>query len=128
MAKTGETGNCGCGDPERQSEQVLAGQILGDDWKDIVEEIVMKDSAEQARAQLSARESLSDDEIVVEVPMTLYIGFSRAGLNASDGGTVHCVCTHSSDGVICKCIGACNFPSCCDNTPGGPPPIVVAPE
>jgi hypothetical protein len=124
MAKATDAGDCGCGHPKQRREQVMAGQILGSGWKDIVEEVFMKAGAAQARAQLTAQEQSTDGDVVVRVPMAVYITFPRNGEGISaDKGLVGCVCTTTTDesGSVCVCVGACDFDACCDVDAGGAP-------
>ena len=116
-----ETGGCGCG-PEQRREEVMAGQVLGDGWKDIVEEVFMKAGAAQARAEMKAGLHSTADDVVVRIPMAVYVTFPRNGDAISDdGGVVGCVCTTTSDetGSVCVCVGACAL-NCCDMDAGGP--------
>ena len=120
------TGGCGCGHPEQRREQVMAGQVLGDGWKDIVEGVIMKAAAGQARVRMQAQQHSADDDVVVRIPIAVYITFPRGGEGIrEDQGLVGCVCTTTTDetGSVCVCVGACDFDACCDVDAG--PPIVV---
>jgi hypothetical protein len=121
-------GDCGCGDSGQRREQVMAGQILGDGWKDIVEQVFMQAGAAQARAQVTAQPDSSDD-VVVRIPMAVYLTFPRGGDGISaDQGVVGCVCTTTTDetGSVCVCIGACDFDACCDVDAGVGPIVAKA--
>jgi hypothetical protein len=125
MAQGTGTSDCGCGHPEQRREQVMAGQVLGDGWKDIVGEVLMKAAAGQARVQLEAQQHSADDDVVVRIPMAVYITFPRGGGGIrEDEGLVGCVCTTTTDetGSVCVCVGACDFDACCDVDAG---PIVA---
>ena len=126
MAKATESGGYG---PEHRSEQVMAGQVLGDGWKDIVEEVLMKAGGAQARAEMKAGMHSAGDDVVVRIPMAVYITFPRNGEAISaDEALVTCVCTNRTDddgSSVCVCIGACDFDACCDVIDAGP--IVASP-
>jgi hypothetical protein len=116
MAKATGTGGCGCGQPVQERVEVLKGKVLGEGWKEIVEEILMKDAADQARAQVKAeKQSAQDDAVVVRIPMTVFVSFPQEDNRIVGDGVVGCVCTTTAAGT-CKCIGACVgvFPGCCD--------------
>ena len=124
-----DAGDCGCGHPEQRREQLMAGQVLGSGWKDIVEEVFMKAGAAQARAQLKTQQYSADDEIVVRVPLAVYITYPRNGEDISaDKGLVGCVCTTTTDetGSVCVCVGACDFDACCDVDAGSAPIVAKA--
>ncbi|WCB92975.1 hypothetical protein DSM104299_01676 [Baekduia alba] len=122
MAKTTDSGDCGCGSAGQRHEQRLAGEILGDRWKGIVEEILMKEGAERARAFLGSQQERVEGDIEVRTSMTIYVTFARDGEDIDDKGLVSCVCTN--DGTVCVCRGACDFDACCD-VDGGAGPIVA---
>jgi hypothetical protein len=126
MATASDSSGCGCG-PEQRREQVMAGQILGGGWKDIVEEVFMKAGAAQARAEMKAGLHSAGDDVVVRIPLAVYLTFPRNGETISaDEGLVGCVCTTTTDddgSSVCVCIGACDFDACCDVDAG--PPIVA---
>lgn len=128
MTTTTETGGCGCG-PEQRREQVLAGQVLGAEWKDIIEEVFMKAGAAQARAQVKAQQHSTGDDVTVRIPMAVYLTFPRDGEDIrADEGLVGCVCTITSDetGEVCVCVGACDFDACCDVDAGSGPIVAKA--
>jgi hypothetical protein len=105
---------------------MMAGQILGDGWKDIVEDVFMKAGAAQARAEMKAGLHSAGGDVAVRIPMAVYITFPRNGETISaEKGLVGCVCTTTSDesGSVCVCVGACDFDACCDVDAG--PPIVA---
>ena len=126
MVKATDSGGCGCG-PEQRREQVMAGQVLGDGWKNIVEEVFMKAGAAQARAEMKAGMHSASDDVVVRIPMSVYITFPRNDEAISaDEGLVGCVCTTTTDddgSSVCVCVGACDFDACCDVDAG---PIVAS--
>jgi hypothetical protein len=122
MAKATDAGDCGCGSGERHV-QLLAGEVLGDRWMGIVEEIVQAEGAERARAWLTAQDGPVDGDVVVRTDLKIYVTFARDGDALADKGLVGCVCTN--DGEVCVCRGACDFDACCDPDGGGGP-IVAA--
>jgi hypothetical protein len=50
--------------------------------------------------------------------MSAFLRFPHKGKELVEEGLVGCVCTN--DGVVCKCIGQCDFDACCDPPPAGP--------
>jgi hypothetical protein len=123
MSKATDTGDCGCGGPGQRHEQRMAGEILGDRWKGIVEDILMNEGAEHARTFLANQDAPADGDIVVRTSMTVYVTFPSDGADDRAEGFVSCVCTN--DGTVCVCRGACNFDACCD---AGVPPVAVTIE
>ena len=105
-------------------EKVFHKEPLGFDWRAAVEDIVMNDAADAARALLPEADERVE-RITVRVPVVLYMEFSRVALEsegavfAGDAG-VRCVCTQTQPGV-CVCKGAC--PDTCDCAE----PIALAP-
>jgi hypothetical protein len=118
-----KTDDCGCGGPGLRTEQLLAGQVLGDAWKDIVEDILMTDGAERARAFLRDNLDAGDGDVLVQTNLMVAITYARDDETIGEKGLVSCVCTN--DGVVCKCVGACNFDACCDPDGGTSGPIVA---
>jgi hypothetical protein len=118
-----DTGDCGCGGSALRTEQVMAGQVLGDRWKDIIHEQLMKNGAERARAFLRDNEDAGDGDIVVQTNLTISITYARAADDIEPDGLVSCACTN--DGTVCVCTGACNFDACCDADAGGGPIVAV---
>jgi hypothetical protein len=123
MAKATDTGDCGCGGSSGRHEQRLAGEVLGDRWKDIVEDILMNEGADRARKFVAAQDDSMDGDVVVRTSMTIFVTFARDGAEIRADGVVGCVCTN--DGSVCVCRGACDFDACCD-VDAGTPPIAVA--
>jgi hypothetical protein len=119
MANVSDTGDCGCSQPARRHEQVLAGQVVGDQWKDIVHDLLMKDAAEKARRRAAAGDYSADEPVVVKTPLTLYVNFPRDKEIESANAEVSCSCTITIDetGEVCVCVGACDFPACCNGDP-----------
>jgi hypothetical protein len=110
----GTEGDCGCEKPNQRREQLFAGEVLGDRWKDVVEDVVMKRAGEVARAQLESQEEDGDEDILVRVPTTLYITFPRS---LPGDPVIICSCSNMTfpDGSgICVCSGKCDFDACCD--------------
>jgi hypothetical protein len=118
MANASETGDCGGDQPGRRHEQLLAGQVVGDRWKDIVHDLLMKDAAEKARRRAAYGEESADDPVVVKTALTLYVNFPRDREIDSADAQVSCSCTITIDpeGEVCVCVGACDFPACCGET------------
>jgi hypothetical protein len=115
MASASDTGDCGGGQPGRRHEQLLAGQVVGDQWKDIVHDLLMKDAAEKARRRAEDGEEYADDPVVVKTALTLYVNFPRDREIDSADAQVSCSCTITIDpeGEVCVCVGACDFDACC---------------
>ncbi len=96
-------------------KHVMKGKPLGKQWKKIVEDILMKDGAKQARAQLKTGVEASSDSVVVRIPITFFVRFPRKGKVITGAGGVDCACTPGSPGgADCICRGSCDFPACCD--------------
>jgi hypothetical protein len=102
-------------------EKVFHKEPLGFDWRAAVEDILMNDAADAARALLTEADERVQ-RITVRVPVALYVEFSRVALEsegavfAGDAG-VSCVCTQTQPGV-CVCKGAC--PDSCECAGSGP--------
>jgi hypothetical protein len=120
MANASDRG--GCGEPNRRYEQVLAGEVVGDRWKDLLHDRLMKEAAEKARRRAASGEGSADEPVVVQTALTLYVNFPRDREIDSAAAEVSCHChiTIFEDGSeSCVCYGACDFPECC-----GPKPVV----
>lgn len=91
-------------------KRIIDTKPLGNDWGRIVEDIVREEGAELAETQLKIGKQTTSDEVVVQVPVTVYIGFPRKGQGV-DGtaATVRAVCVwHGNDGGtggVCICRG-----------------------
>jgi hypothetical protein len=109
-------------------KRIIDTKPLGNDWGKIVEDIVAKAGAELAETQLKIGKQTTSDEVVVQVPLTVYIGFPRKG-QGIDGtaATVSAVCVwYGNDGGtggVCVCTGP--GAAACDCTPIVVPPIVA---
>jgi hypothetical protein len=97
--------------PARPTQKrIIDTKPLGNAWGKIVEDMVMKESAELAEAQLKIGKQTTSDEVVVQVPVTVQVSFPRKG-NGIDGtgATVRAVCVwHGDDGGtggVCICTG-----------------------
>ena len=60
-------------------KRIINTKPLGKRWGRIVEEMVMKEGADLARAQLKTGSPTSKDQVVVQIPVTIYVGFPRRG-------------------------------------------------
>lgn len=91
-------------------KRIIDTRPLGNDWGKIVEDMVMKEGAELAETQLKIGKQTMSNEVLVQVPVTVYIGFPRKGQGV-DGttATVRAVCVwHGDDsgtGGVCICKG-----------------------
>jgi hypothetical protein len=129
MTSTPGAEGCGCSQPTQRRVQLLPGQVLGADWKNIVDKVLMEDAAEHARLLLDDDALEAGDEIEVAMPLVVYVSFKRAGKALASDGAVTCVCSTKTDpdgSSVCKCIGQCNFDACCD-ADAGTPPIALKP-
>ena len=96
-------------------KHVMKGKPLGKEWKKVVEEILMKDGAKHARAQLKTGLQTTEDSVVVRIPITFFVRFPRKGKTITGDGGVDCACSPGSPGgADCICRGHCDFPACCD--------------
>ena len=107
-------------------KRIISTKPLGKRWGKIVEDAVMKEGAALARAQLRAGKQTTEDEVVVRIPVTIYVGFPRRGKGiAGTAGTPRAVCTFTKDetGSVCKCVGP--GAGTCECSDAGGPPIVA---
>jgi hypothetical protein len=121
MTSASGNGGCGCNQPDQQRLQLLPGKFLGTEWKDIVDKVLMEDAVTHARLLLDDDAFEAPDEIEVRMPLAVYFRFKVEGRSLTGDGGVSCVCTTTPDGVVCKCVGQCNFDACCDADAGTPP-------
>ena len=123
MANASDTGDCGCDKPNRRYEQILADEVVGDRWKDLLHDRLMKDAAEKARKRPASGEGYADEPVVVQTAVTLYVNFPPdREINSADAEVSgHCEITIYEDGSeVCVCYGVgADFPECCGT------PIVV---
>jgi len=99
--------------PKRK--HVMKGIPLGKKWKKVVEDILMKGGAKQARAQLKTGVQATKDAVVVRIPITFFVRFPLKGKRIAGDGGVDCACEPGSPGgADCICHGVCDFPACCD--------------
>ena len=111
MTEAGD-GGYGYEGSDRRQKRVLEGEILGDRWKAVVEEHVLKPAAERTRTRMDAGEIPAEDTMV-RIPIVLYASIAR-----DRGVSVHCLCStfQDEDGTVCVCSGHCEFDACCDST------------
>jgi hypothetical protein len=129
MTSTSGNGGCGCSQPGQRRVQLLPGKVLGAEWKDIVDKVLMEDAAGHARLLLEDDALDAGDEIEIPMPLVVYVRFKRAGNELASDGAVSCVCSTKTDpdgSSVCKCIGQCDFDACCD-ADAGTPPIALKP-
>lgn len=97
----------------QKQTHTLKGKPLGKQWKAVVEDMLMKDGAKQARALLKSGKNGNKDHVIVQKTLRIYVRFPvKSNRLAGDGG-VSCACD-VSDPTVCICRGACDFPACCD--------------
>jgi hypothetical protein len=96
-------------------KQVMKGLPLGTKWKKVVEGILIKGGAKQARMQMKTGAQATSGGVVVRIPITFFVRFPLKGKGISADGIVDCACEGGSPGgADCICHGACDFPACCD--------------
>jgi hypothetical protein len=88
--------------------QILKGQVLGAKWKEVLEDMLMKEGTKIARARLKETDR---DKVVVQISASFFVEFARKDKAAQ--GVMRCACTFPQKGV-CVCAGACDFDACCD--------------
>jgi len=100
-----------------KTEQVNPDRPVGNDWSVIVDS-VRKSAAKQARAHLETQDDPGDGEVEVHIAISAFLRFPHEGTALrDDAGVVRCACTN--DGVVCVCIGQCDFDACCDAPDAG---------
>ena len=112
-----------CSESTGYQKRIINTKPLGKRWGKIVEDLVMKEGATLARAQLKAGKQATADEVVVQIPVTIYVGFPRRGRGiAGTAGIARAVCTFKQDeaGSVCICVGP-GADTCSCNDAGGPP-------
>jgi hypothetical protein len=114
MAEGTSTG-CGCNPV--QTKQVNPDYPVGSDWTEIVQTI-LQDGGKRAQEHLETLDEPGEGEVVMRVAMSAFLRFPHKGKELTEEGLVGCVCTN--DGVVCVCIGQCDFDACCDPPPAGP--------
>ncbi len=94
-------------------KQIIDTKPLGAEWGKTVEDMVMKAASELAEARLKSGKQPTTEDVVVQVPVTIYVGFPRKGQGTDGpGATTMAVCVwHGDDGgtggvCICKGPGA----------------------
>ena len=100
----------------KQRQQLLKDKPIGTAWKEIVEEILLKDGLERARELAATDTATGRYDVVVRTPITFFVRFPRDGQTVADAGQVDCACIIEPD--VCICYGPClDFPECCDEGP-----------
>jgi hypothetical protein len=87
-------------------------------WKEAVERLLMEDGGKRARAYATAQRS--EHDLVMRIPITFHVRFTREGETLAAAGDVDCACTifQDEDGEVCICEGPCpDFPDICDEGP-----------
>ena len=97
----------------QKQTHTLKGKPLGRQWKAVVEDMLMKDGAKQARALLKSGKNGNKDHVIVQKTLRIYVRFPVKSNRLAGGGDVGCACD-ISDPSVCICRGACDFPACCD--------------
>ncbi len=72
---------------------------MGTAWKEIVEEALLRDGLERARAQ--AAKTTDGYDVVVRTPITFFVRFPREEASVAENGSVDCACVISEDVSIC---------------------------
>jgi len=91
----------------RIRKRVLNTKSLGRNWGKILQDMVTKEAAAQARAVLKSGNQFPKDEVEVRIPVSLHLAFARRGTGIG-GDRVLCACIfkESSDGSsVCICKG-----------------------
>jgi hypothetical protein len=81
---------------------------LGRNWGKVLQGMVMKDAADQARFYLKSGKRVGRREVEVKIPVSVHIAFPRKGKSiAASRGVARCNCTYKEDetGSVCKCVG-----------------------
>jgi hypothetical protein len=100
-------------------------------WADELWTVLAQAGAETARAYLADSSAAMEDEIVVAVQSTFYIGFKThdrtlaQDANGRELAAVKCVCTKTQPGV-CVCKGNCTDQDDCKDPPDAGPIVAKA--
>ena len=106
------------GKVRQKREHILKGKgkPLGKKWHKIVGDAVLKESAKRVRTHVKVQNQAPSGDIVIRMPATFLVRFSRKGKRIARNGSVDCFCIITED--ACICYGPCpNFPECCDEGP-----------
>jgi hypothetical protein len=91
-------------------KRIIDTKPLGNDWGKIVEVMVTKVASALAETQLKMGKQTTSDEVVVQVPMAIYIAFPREGQGIEETSATARVVRvwHGDDGGtggVCICTG-----------------------
>jgi hypothetical protein len=89
----------------------------GGAWKDSLEEVLMEEATKRAQAHVEAQDQDSDDDVVMRIPVTIFMSFPRKGKELAGDPGVDCACTifQDEDGSeVCICYGTCPDDACDD--------------
>ena len=93
----------------RITKRVLNTKSLGKSWGKILQNMVTKEAATQARALLKSgkRTAKDEEEVEVRIPVVLHLTFARRGTGIG-GDHIQCACIFKQDpngSSVCICTG-----------------------